>query len=204
MADVKKVYLNKPTRMRTLKIALYFVACCACSSCNPRYGFVKADPYFSCDGPQSQTEISFGLNKICESKNSLEIRVEVSFELLNKTVLYVLTNSDSGWAVVNYDKAIAKSTHTFKLTSQEWVKSLFDTLKKNNILTLPDQRDIKLPYYFDVDDGVICSVTYKVDSEFRHYEFNNPGIYREKFENIKEFENYFSIADAFYGAFAKQ
>ena len=120
--------------------------------------------------------------------------------------LYILTNNDSGWTAAKYSRSFNRSSNDIsisvalhKLTSQQEIQKIFDTLKQNKVFALPDQKDLKAPDY--VDDGAWYTLTFKVGKKFRKYEFNNPDIYQDKFGQFKEFRNYLNIANVFYNSF---
>jgi len=64
-------------------------------------------------------------------------------------------------------------------------------LKKNNIFSLPDQKDIKNKPKGPTC-GTIHSLTFKVDNSFRTYQFSNAEYYIKKTKH-KDFRNYYNI-----------
>ena len=183
--------------MKYLTALFAIWSCCACSQNKPDLGPVKSDPYFSLKHSLSPKEKECGLDDIYHSKNELEIRLNVEGQLFVFTELYVLTYNDTHWTAIKYgNKSLRKKQDTTAL-----VKALFNTLRQNNIFTLPDQDSIKLPSTFSVDDGVYYTLTFKTGNSFRSYNFNNPDPYLQEFKSIKAFENYTNIVNAFNGAF---
>ncbi len=198
--------------MKYLFILLSFWAMSACAQNKLDFGAIKADSHFSCNEPQGAIEIDCGLDKICNSKNELEIRVSAFYAPMPFFAIYVLTYSDSGWAAKKYEYNLAykkyDTSHLIQiatLKSRQTIENIFDTLKLNNIFTLPDQdslqHDLNIKSY--VDDGSIYLVTFKVGNQFRKYDFDNPKIFHEKYREVKEFTYYLNIANVFYNAFDK-
>lgn len=181
----------------------------ACSRNKIGYGSVKSDPSFSCNDTQNQVEIYCRLDKICNSKNELEIRLAVEYKPLADFALYVLTKNDNGWTATKYSRDFHHSNNnnsipitSHKLNVQQDIEKLFDTLKQNDVFSLPDQKDLKVQDY--VDDGSWYTLTFKVGEKFRKYEFNNPDIYQEEFGQVVEFKKYLNIANIFYNSFHKK
>lgn len=186
---------------------------CGCSQTYPDTGRVIADPNFSCATAPSLIEARIGLGNICRSENDLEIRLNEEGEIILYYALYTLTCKDKTWTATKYETVFghenqsnqdtALRIRSFNLKKNIRIEALFDTLKRNDIFTLPDQDNIHLPSTFYVDDGVSYSLTFKVGKKFRTYRFDNPEDYRRQFDNIKEFENYANIAATLVDAFEK-
>ncbi len=134
-----------------------------------KYGSVKADSNFSCNDSslQSDVEKRYGLNKICDSKNNIEIRLSGEYFPFLVSQLYVLTNNGSTWTATEYESHrhykesdSLKRLSSFSIKSQEIIKKLFDTLIQNNVFNLPNQTDLKVQEI--VYDGSFYSLTFKI------------------------------------------
>jgi hypothetical protein len=186
----------------------------SCSFTFPNTGRVIADPNFSCTTAPSPIEARVGLGNICQSENDMEIRLNVEGAPVFYYALYTLTCKDKTWTATEYETVFSYSKQSsqdttlrirsFNLKKNIHIEALFDTLKRNDIFTLPDQDNIHLPSTFYVDDGASYKLTFKVGKQFRTYHFNNPEDYRRQFINIKTFENYKNIAATLDHAFNYQ
>ena len=189
----------------TILFCLWTLA--SCSQKRLDYGAIRANPDFTCT--DTAIESYCKLDKICNSENEIEIRLEALYEPLADFALYVLANNDSAWTVTRYSRSTHRSTNDTAisivadtLNNRRIVERLIDTLKQNDVFALPDQDDLKINGY--VDDGDNYTLTFKVGRKFRSYNFNNPDIYKEDYRQMKEFKNYSNIVNAFYNAFSKK
>jgi hypothetical protein len=189
--------------IKYLTATLAFFAFYSCSQPKIDTGPIKSDPGFSCPASPSSIETECGFSNICRSNNDMEIRLDAEGAPIPYFALYVLMYNGKTWSAAKYEK-LGKSLKTDSLKKDILVEHLFDTLKQNNVFTLPDQDNIKIKSTFFVDDGIQYSLTFKAGGKYRRYTFNNPDIYQEKFKDIKEYANYSSIAAAFDSAFERQ
>lgn len=175
-----------------------------------QFGIIKADPNFSCDNMEIQTEgttrngHSTGLNTIYNSPNELEIRLYVTHRPTFDWDLFVLSyNNNNEWSFSSYSHSMGKKDydtshpiHMVHIDPKQGFNSLFNSLKKNHIFTLPEQSELTKEYL--VNDGNIYFLTFKVGKKFRRYYFENPYDYKQHFKRIKEFQYYYNIASLFY------
>ncbi len=196
--------LNGMRKITTLLFCLWALA--SCSQKQLDYGSVIANPNFTCK--ETILETYCKLRNICNSKNKVEIRLEVSYEPTIDFALYVLVNNDSGWSATKYSRSLHHSSNntslsidTHNMGNPQVAEKLFDTLKENNVFGLPEQDDLKINGF--VDDGSVYTLTFKVGQNFRTYHFNNPETYEEIYGKVKQFKNYLNIANAFHHAFDK-
>ena len=169
-------------------------------------GQTKTDSEFACDGFLNVRDgkglyYTTDLTNICQSKNDLDLRLFVAYApSFFSWDLYVLTYGNKEWSLKWYScRKRADTTIIIKptiLKPKEGFESFYTLLKTNNVFTLPDQST--LPVQTEVLDGTLVTLTYKASGIFRSYHFNNPDIYRSAHKDIKEFENYYNIANAFF------
>lgn len=174
----------------------------------PDFGKVKSDSKF-CEWYNDQVDYdtTYGIPRICNSKNILEIRLSiVSMPIPDFTLITLTYDTLSGWQAYKYkdnmsdtwyDTTIKRSVIKTKLKPKADFETLFDALIGNEIFILPDQRDLKLNNF--VLDGVGYSITFKVDDKFRQYHFNNPDILIERNKKVKELRKYTRIVQLLWG-----
>lgn len=90
--------------------------------------------------------------------------------------------------------------------------SLFLRLLSYNILTLPNQSDLKSKMRKDVQvddegytterkiyvtDGESYTVEIKIGDKFRVYQFDNPDSYSKFYTNVSELKEYLNIVQTF-------
>lgn len=77
-------------------------------------------------------------------------------------------------------------------------KSILDSLIEYRVFRLPSQRLLALDG--GVDDGINYSISYKVYTKYRNYDFSNPDIYLKEYEKNKdvlELKLYIAIINIF-------
>lgn len=172
------------------------------------YGPVKGDLRFSCRD-SNWVEMYCGINNICKSTNEFEIRLTILHEPTPYFTFFIITLKDGNLGANKYENSplYLKGKRGRKvvcdtLSSQKWIKSLLDTLVQNNVFLLPGQDDLKVDDF--VDDGNWYRLTFKAGTQFRTYEFNNPGVYLRRYPNVPEFGNYVNIVKTFYNLFPEE
>jgi len=195
--------------MLRILIIFCFLTLSACSQKKLNNESLNADSSFSNNTIEDYIEKYFSQDKISNSRNDLEIRLTVEYAPLANFELYILTKKDSNWTATKFKRTFldtikndTKSIALSKISSQQDIKKLFDTLKQNNVFTLKNQKDLKVEDY--VDDGVLYTLACKNGKVFRKCEFNNPEIYEQKFPQVEEFTKYLNIVNAFSNSFKRK
>lgn len=171
---------------------LLFCANISHAQTKPDPGKVKADSMFSCDSNP----------EICASKNKIEIMLNTITLPNGANELIILYFNNSKWNAEKYryekspigntveSTVIQPNTDNEKI-AQSVFRLIFDTLKKNNIFLLSDQKDLKMER--TITDGVSYIITFKVDNNYRSYHFDNPKMYLKEYPKIKELKQYETI-----------
>ena len=137
-----------------------------------------------------------GIKPIYKSNNPIEIRLyEISmFGYRCRTLCF----DGAKWSGEVIRSSIYQDDSLTKLNSSLNFKAILDTLIKGRVFTLPSQRLITLDG--SVDDGMNYSISYKVGSKYRSYDFSNPDVYLKEFEknkDVQELKLYIAIIDIF-------
>lgn len=163
------------------------------------FGRVKPDTAFDCKKYMT-LEAGFGISSICNSKNQFELRLTSYSRPKGGAHLIILTYNNQKWDVKKYQ--ITSSWLGNKLTTsyyqdnydrvQNYIfKLVLDSLKNYGALTLPDQETLNLNK--NVMDGGAYRLTFKVNSNFRSYWFENPESYSEDYPEVIELKKYAAI-----------
>jgi len=120
---------------------------------------------------------------------------------------------DTTWHAVEYDEWNKPvKIKKYKLKAKSNFDSLFSQLISYNILTLPNQSDLKNKMRKDVQvdeegftteskiyvtDGESYTMEIKIESEFRVYQFDNPDSYSKFYNNVPELQDYLKIVQCF-------
>jgi hypothetical protein len=199
-----------------MKCFIYIVIICTTTylPAQSQSAKVKADPGFHCRGysfvdPLYSTgqmlDSSYGIPAIRDSPNEIEIRLTSTYGPSSIFEFAYLSFDGKKWSGKKYqfnlDPMYVHSDSSRALKEQkvfitpfrpDSLEIMFDTLKSNNIFTLPDLKDIK------VEAAVKCGITYvltfKTGDQLRTYQFNNTDKYMEKYPGIEAFRNYDTIA----------
>ncbi len=153
------------------------------------------------------------LVQIDKSSATVDIRLYRLHSLSNTKTLRRLFLVDTTWRAVEYDewnKPVKIKKYTLKAKYN--FESLFSQLLSYNILTLPNQSDLKskmrtvvgvdddgyeIIKAFRVTDGESYTIEIRIGSNFRVYQFSNPDSYSKAYENISEFKDYLNIVQSF-------
>lgn len=117
------------------------------------------------------------LNPITVSKNILEIRVYY-FTMMSPGSCRILSFDGEIWHLIDVSSSVdsAKATRFDTLqAAQNILERGFDSLKKNKIFTVANQRSLNLDHA--VDDGVSGFILYKAGNSFGTYDYDNPCSY---------------------------
>lgn len=167
------------------------------------FGKVKGDSTFDCDKNNELEFNMFGISSICNSKNPFELRLE-TFGLGH--FYYRLTNltyDGLKWNAVRYETKLnllgaqVSETYLKKQTdsiSRLFFISLFDSLKSDNAFALPNQEELSINGS-SVHDGTAYTFTFKVNNNFRSYNFMNPQSYLDANPKSVELKQYILIRD---------
>jgi len=177
-------------------------------------GIVKPDSNFSCKdytfidpiyGLHSFIDSIYKISNICDSKNQIEIRITTSYAPTQMFDIVILSYNNNNWEgrkyefnvdTLYYDSTLNADAGKIKVSRLKTIigfDNIFNTLKKNNIFSLPNKNEIKNKPHGPTD-GLIYSLTFKVDHNFRTYKFDNPRYYIEHSKN-KIFRNYYNIIE---------
>lgn len=194
--------------MRQLLLFFIFLSTHTFGQNLPDFGKVISDTKF-CNRSDNQInyDTTYGIPRICESRNILEIRLSItSTPIIDLTLITLTYDTLDGWKAWKYkdnmsdtwyDTTIKRVITKTKLKPTTDFETLFDALKGNEIFTLPDQRKLELDDF--VLDGIGYSIAFKVNDKFRKYHFSNPGILFERNSNVMELKKYSRIAQLMIG-----
>jgi len=170
------------------------------------FGEIRAEKEFSCDYKFRQRERACGLESICKSKDTLEVRLFVGFPPGPSWVFFKLTFNNGKWEGQKFLYNLGwksfdslRPIKVFSLIPKTCFDSIYADLKRNRVFTLPSQQELNVKYL--ISDGSQYVLMFKAGKCFRFYGFNNPEIYSEAYKNIKEFEFYQNIAEIFESKF---
>jgi len=155
------------------------------------------------------------IGHIGSSDNVVELRIFLGSGITNGGHVLVISQTDSLWVGTKYDyflkmkngnitKKISKVNKT-DLVAKDW-NSLWSRLEKLDILTLPDQADIKYKLKKEVDtprgkgyavmnvlDGSVYTLLVKKQSLISYYSFHEPWIYSREYPEVDEVRKYGEI-----------
>ena len=153
------------------------------------------------------------LVQIDKSTAKADIRLYRHHSLSNTKTLRRLFLVDTTWNAVEYqewNKPV--KIKKYKLIAKHSFDSLFLRLLSYNILTLPNQSDLKSKMRKDVQvddegftterkmyviDGEGFTIEIKIGNKFRVYQFDNPKGYSQFYDNVSELKDYLNIVEAF-------
>ena len=178
----------------------------------PDVGKIVADKHFNCNnysfidplyGSREFIDSLYGIKNICESKNKIEIRFTTSYAPTPTFDIIILSYDNNKWSgkkfefnsdTLYYDSTLNAEEGKVvvsRLKTNQGFDSLVYLLTKNNLFSLPNLTEIK-----NKPDGPTCglmhSLTFKVDNNFRTYKFANIEYYTEHSKK-KIFKNYYNI-----------
>jgi hypothetical protein len=178
----------------------------------PVLGKIKADLSFHCReysfvdplyGRGFFMDSLYGIPKICDSKNDIEIRLSTTYAPTGFFNFSLFAFDGSKWSAKNYlfnfgdtiwyDTAYNTKQGSVVITDfpANSINIMFDLLTRNNIFTLPNQSEIPVKKLMTC--GVMYVLTFKIGNRFRTYQFNNAKDYHKEYPRRKEFENYTNI-----------
>lgn len=153
------------------------------------------------------------LVQIDKSSAKVDIRLYLLHSLSNTKTLRRLFLVDTTWNAIEYDewnKPI--KIKKYKLTAKPSFDSLFLRLLSYNILTLPNQSELRSKMHKDIQvttegdtteskihvmDGESYIVEIKIGGTFRVYQFDNPESYSKFYDNVSELKDYLNIVHTF-------
>lgn len=153
------------------------------------------------------------LVQIDKSSAMVDIRLYKLHSLSNTKILRRLFLVDTTWNSVEYyewNKPV--KIKKYKLRAKPSHDSFFLRLLSYNILTLPNQSELKSKMRKDVQvtaegdtterkihvmDGESYTVEIKIGGKFRVYQFDNPDSYSKFYDNVTELKNYLNIVLTF-------
>jgi hypothetical protein len=153
------------------------------------------------------------LVQIDKSSAKVDIRLYRLHSLSNTKTLRRLFLVDTNWSAVEYDEWNKPvKIKKYRLEAKPSFDSLFLRLLSYNILTLPNQSDLKSKMRKDVQvddegytterkiyvtDGESYTVEIKIGDKFRVYQFDNPDSYSKFYDNVSELKDYLDIVQTF-------
>ena len=159
------------------------------------------------------------LVQIDKSSATVDIRLYRLHSLSNTKTLRRLFLVDTTWCAVEYDEWNKPvKIKKYKLKAKSNFASLFSQLLSYNILTLPNQSDLKnkmrkvvgvdedgyeILKAFHVTDGESYTIEIRIGSNYRVYQFSNPDSYAKVYENVSELKDYKNIVQTFDNLYRK-
>ena len=153
------------------------------------------------------------LEQTDSSTAKVDIRLYKLFSLTNTKSVRRLFLVDTIWGAVEFEELNKpKKIKKYMLAAKPNFDSLFLRLLSFNILTLPNQSDLKDKMQKDMQvtaDGNTTerkihvmdrnryTIEIKIGSKYRIYQFDNPDSYSKYYENITEFKDYLNIVQTF-------
>lgn len=183
---------------------------------------IRGDTRISTDGfcgdsLNSSPNLAFNdrikLSQIDKSSARVDFRLYRLHSLSNTKNLRRIFLVDTTWNAVEYNEWNKPvKIKKYKLSAKTSFDSLFLGLLSYNILTLPNQSQLKSKMRKDVQvtaegdvterkihvmDGESYTVEIKIDDKFRVYQFENPDSYSKFYDNVPELKDYLNIVQAF-------
>lgn len=153
------------------------------------------------------------LVQIDKSSAKIDIRLYRLHSLSNTKTLRRLFMVDTTWNAVEYDEWNKPvKIKKYKLRAKPSFDSFFLRLLSYNVLTLPDQSELKNKMRKDVQvtaegetterkihvmDGESYTLEIKIGDKFRVYQFENPESYSKFYDNVSELKDYLNIVQTF-------
>lgn len=166
---------------------------------------VKADNNFLSACKNSRDVDEFGVSKICNSQNEIEVRlvgyalpggdrssVVLTFNKGNWDVKKYSYKAGGPWDAITTTKIIPESDSMKNLVLQ----MLFNQLKDSGIFTLPGQGSLGLRE--TIHDGAAYQISYKAGNKYRRYTCTNMEGYLEEHRELTELRKYIAIVRIFY------
>lgn len=168
---------------------------------------IRAQPVFNND--TSHTSIFESLIHQVDSSFSLEKNVDFELRfwtLISKTAerrLFILYLKDSKWSARFFQKIIfQKDTLKEVPVSQENLEALWKQLKKNRILTLPHEDDLRDKNGKEILDPVYDGHSYRFElltkKNKRSYRYTCPNSFSKDYRNIKEYKQVVKLVRLIY------
>ena len=153
------------------------------------------------------------LTNIDKSLATIDIRLYRIQSLSNTMIVRRLYLVDTRWNSVEYYEMNEPVKITkYKLKAKYNFDNLFSQLLAYNILTLPNQSDLKNKMRKEVEvtddgetgerkiyvtDGESYTVEIKIGNKFRVYRFDNPDVYSKFYNKVSELKDYLNIVQTF-------
>ena len=153
------------------------------------------------------------LAQIDQSQSKVDIRLYTLHSLSGTKTVRRLFLVDTTWSAIEFDEWNKPvKIKKYKLTAKSNFDILFSRLMSCNIMTLPNQSELKSKMHKDVQviadgditerriyvmDGEGYTVEIKIGAKFRVYQFDNPESYSKFYDNVSELRDYLNIVQAF-------
>lgn len=158
--------------------------------------------------PKTLADISYktDIKSILESKNSIEIRLEIEPSFFPSNYI-ILRYNNKKWKMryLYHAKNNRFEKKSKEICTEKNLQELFETLVNNNIFSLPDQSEINEDEYdteYNLDkewlrdyplhsskimDGTSYSIEFKIGNSYRRYTYHEPFFYAKTYPLIKEY-----------------
>lgn len=134
------------------------------------------------------------LSSITKSVNLLEIRLYTHGQL-SGDYCKILSFDGAKWNIEQYDKSRFAVKRIQTSASQINFITVMDSLKSNQIFTLPHQSELQLSG--GVDCGTHYLLAYKAGTKFRTYTFSNPSAFLDMNPDCGPLQNYINVIRIF-------
>lgn len=163
------------------------------------------------NSPNRKFEKRVKIKPIDKSSSELEIRFYELTNLTNTKNLKIIKLKNRKWTSVEYVEWNSPvRIMKYKLVAVPDFESFIRKLFEQNLIWLPNQEQLggKMKKFIErdgkkgesiilVSDGHSYTVEFKVGDSFRVFEFDNPDIYAEFYDNVEELKNYVAIKELF-------
>jgi hypothetical protein len=153
------------------------------------------------------------LIQIDKSPAKVDIRLYCYHSLSNTKSVCRLFLIDTTWKAVEFDEwNKPKRIKKYNLKAKSDFDSIFIKLLSFNIMTLPNQSELKNKMRKNVEllnnestaekemhvsDGEVYTIEIKIGTKFRVYQFDNPEAYAKFYYNVSEIKDYLNIVQTF-------
>ena len=177
---------------------------------------ISSDSFYG-DSLNNSPNLAFNnrikLVQIDKSSAIVDIRLYRLHSLSNTKTLRRLFIVDTTFNAVEYDEWNKPvKIKKYKLSAKPSFDSVFLRLMSYNILSLPNQTELKRNMRKDVQvpadgdtterkihvmDGESYTIEIKIGDKFRVYQFDNPDSYSKFYDNVTELKDYLNIVQTF-------
>lgn len=168
---------------------------------------IKAQPSF--DNDTSYTSIFQSLiqqidsNFILEKKVDFELRLWTQISKTAERRLFILTLKENKWSARFFQRIIFQKDTLIEVhVSQKNLETLWRQLKKNRILILPDQSDLRDRNGKEILDPIYDGHSYRFElltrEKKRTYSYTCPKNFYENYKYIEEYKRVVNLVKLIY------